>query len=107
LVKMMNDIYQNFWNPYNNFFCPALKLKEKIRIGGRIKKVYDKPMTPYQRLLESNTLTELQKTNLKITFDSLNPIHLKAALDKKMSLFTSNLTLDQAMGGNDALKESA
>lgn len=107
LVAMMNDIYQNYWNPYNNFFCPAMKLKEKIRIGGKVKKIYDTPKTPYQRLLEADGLSDLQKKNLTLTFDSLNPIDLKIALDKKMSLFTSCLTLEQSMGGLNELNEPA
>lgn len=107
LVEMMNDIYQNYWNPFNNFFCPNMKLVKKIRIGGRIKKVYDKPKTPYQRLLESESLSAAQRANLILTFENLNPIELKRSLDQKMSLFRSSLTTEQKMGGVQALDEPA
>ena len=77
LISLMNDIYQNYWNPFNNFFCPAMKLKKKIRIGSKVKKIYDQPKTPYERLLESGCLTDLQERSLIATFEGLNPISLR------------------------------
>ncbi len=38
---------------YKNFFQPTMKLKEKVRQGGKIHRKYDEPRTPYRRLLES------------------------------------------------------
>ena len=48
-----------------NFFRPSSKLQKKIRIGGRVKKVYDTPNTPYQRLLESDKIYVYEKEKLK------------------------------------------
>jgi len=107
LIELMNDIYKNYWGVFNNFFCPVMKLEKKVRIGGRIKKIYDKPKTPYQRLIDSGFLTELQENNLKITMQGLNPIELHKSLEKKMSLFNACLTKDQIMGGNEETKEQA
>jgi hypothetical protein len=58
LVAMMNGLYCNEWSLYQNHFCPAMKLKEKIKINSRYKKKYDAPKTPYQRLLESGHITD-------------------------------------------------
>lgn len=52
LVQKMNEIYQAYWNPLWNYFTPCMKLESKTRIGGRVKKTYDKPRTPAQRLLD-------------------------------------------------------
>lgn len=57
LVAKMNEIYQAYWNPLWNYFTPSLKLKAKTRISGRIRKEYDEPKTPAQRLLEYEGLT--------------------------------------------------
>ncbi len=38
---------------YKNFFCPVMKLVKKERIGGKVKRKYDVPKTPYQRLIGS------------------------------------------------------
>jgi len=40
---------------YVNFFQPVMKLKEKIRVDGKVKKVYDTAQTPYQRCLPPAT----------------------------------------------------
>lgn len=62
--------------PYINFFQPCKKLKEKHRIGSRVKKIYHTAKTPYQRLLESGILNEEQKQKLKAYYETLNPMDL-------------------------------
>ena len=84
LVALMNEIYTLYSNPLQNFFLPTFKLK-KIRIGARIKKTYDPPKTPFQRLMESNHLTEKQKDDLLRKKLALNPFELKANLEKKLN----------------------
>ena len=46
---------------YKNFFQPVMKLTEKVRIGGSVKRKYDIPKTPYQRLMESNQISDRAK----------------------------------------------
>lgn len=86
-VEYMNDIYKRLWNPLWNYFTPVMKLKSKTRVGGKIIKVHDKPTTPYQRLLSSNTLSEEQVTKLQEEFKKLNPFELKRELDEKLKWF--------------------
>ncbi len=62
--------------PYVNFFQPCKKLKEKLRIGSRVKKTYHTAKTPYQRLLESGILNEEQKQKLSAYYETLNPMDL-------------------------------
>lgn len=87
LIPMMNEIYRAYWNPLQNFFTPVLKLKTKERIGGRVKKMYDVPKTPYKRLLESSYIDEEQKSKLKDQYHTKNPIYLKKEMDKKLKEF--------------------
>ena len=87
LVDLMNEIYIKYWNPLHNFFLPTFKLKEKVRIGARIKKVYDTPKTPYQRLMESPYLTHKQKEELLERKLKLDPFELKSQLEKKIKAF--------------------
>jgi hypothetical protein len=91
LIKHMNDIYKNYLNPLLNFFTPQLKLMEKARIGSRYRRKYDKPRTPYRRLLDSGLLTLKQKSDLESIYDNLNPIELKKALSRKVSEFNRML----------------
>jgi hypothetical protein len=87
LVPMMNEIYRAYWNPLQNFFTPVLKLKSKERIGGRVKKVYDEPKSPFKRLMDSSYVPEEEKSRLKDTYCTKNPIYLKKEMDKKLKEF--------------------
>ena len=93
-VELMNDIYANYWNPLNNFFLPTMKLKNKFRIGARIKKVYGRPKTPYQRLLESPNFGDWRKRKLKHEIKKLNPFLLKKGLENKLEELKMLLTGD-------------
>jgi len=61
---------------YVNFFLPSFKLMSKSRDGAKVSKKYDKPATPYQRLLADARITEEQKNSLRDTFARLAPILL-------------------------------
>lgn len=87
LTDLMNDIYINYWNPLQNFFLPSFKLREKQRIGAKIKKIYGPPLTPYRRLMNSDALTNEQKQKLHLKKSSLNPFDLKRGLEEKLSDF--------------------
>lgn len=87
LVDLMNEIYINYWNPLQNFFLPTFKLKEKVRVGSKIKKKYDKPKTPYQRVLESGVLNYMEVRALKKRRSELNPFELKKNLELKLKEF--------------------
>lgn len=87
LVTEMNEIYELYWNPLKNFFVPSHKLVEKTRIGGRIIKKYDRPQTPYQRLLDSADLTKEAKVRLVVRYEMLNPFQLKADLMQALERF--------------------
>lgn len=87
LVQKMNEIYQAYWNPLWNYFTPCMKLESKTRIGGRVKKTYDKPRTPAQRLLDFPGLSSPQASYLKDQLRGRNPFWLKQQLDIKIKEF--------------------
>lgn len=57
----------------------------------KIKKTYDTPKTPYQRLLESHALTTKQKAQLKEEFKTKNPFYLKEQLETRLKVFSDLL----------------
>jgi hypothetical protein len=87
LIGLMNEIYQAYWNPLWNYFTPMMKLKAKTRIGSKIKKEYDKPETPFARLMATDKLDTYYKLKLKQKKNTINPFVLKDELDKKLKLF--------------------
>jgi hypothetical protein len=84
---LMNEIYRAYWNPLLNYFSPMMKLKNKTRIGGKLKKEYDDPKTPYQRLIECDKIPLQTKRKLIEQYKMKNPFHLKAELERKLKIF--------------------
>lgn len=85
-LDILNDLYRNELRLFKNFFQPVMKLTSKERIKGHIKRRYDIPKTPYQRIMESKVIPDHTKQELKKIYDSLNPAELKRQIDKKLSL---------------------
>jgi hypothetical protein len=77
LVVTLNELYTTEWNLYFNYFMPSVKLIEKQRVGSKIIKKYDKPKTPFQRVLESEYIPNKTKKRLQEQFLTLNPFELK------------------------------
>ncbi len=84
LVEKINDLYLNEWNDYFNFFIPSVKLVNKYRKGSKIIKIYDKPKTPFQRILESNKVDKKTKKYLAQYFENLNPFEIQKQLSDKI-----------------------
>jgi hypothetical protein len=84
-LAIMNDLYRGGLRLYKNFFQPVMKLQSKERIGGRVKRKYDVPRTPYQRLMESDEIPAEVKDELKGIYLSLNPAELKRNIDAKLA----------------------
>jgi hypothetical protein len=61
---------------YNNYFQPSFKLLSKVRIASKVIKKYDKPNTPYQRILNDSAVSQKTKQTLSSVFDSLDPVQL-------------------------------
>jgi hypothetical protein len=83
-LDCLNNLYRNELRLYKNFFQPVIKLIKKERIGGRVKRKYDRAKTPYRRLIESNQISDKEKEKLTATYRSLNPAELKRNIDKKL-----------------------
>lgn len=89
-VELLNNLYKNEWSLFYNFFIPSFKLISKERVGSKVIKKHDKPKTPYQRLLESEFISEEKKQELKNIYATLNPFDLKKIITKKLDNITRN-----------------
>jgi hypothetical protein len=84
LLPLINDLYKNEWRLYTNFFCPTLKLKEKVKINSKYRKTYEPPQTPYQRVMASEQVSEEEKALLTEKFETLNPFVLRKDTEEKL-----------------------
>ena len=91
LVDLMNDIYENTWELLHNYFMPQMKLVSKDRRGAKVYKKYDKPKTPYQRIIDCPKVSEEVKESLRMAKIELNPFELQASLQKKLADFNQRL----------------
>ncbi|HET8685339.1 MAG TPA: hypothetical protein VFM18_01595 [Methanosarcina sp.] len=82
-VDLLNLLYEKS-DLLENFFIASAKLKEKLRDskGRVIRRVHDKPKTPYQRLIESDQISEQTKEKLKSIYESVDMIELRQEINK-------------------------
>lgn len=83
-IPLMNDLYANEWHWLLNFFCPTFKLIEKKKVGSKYVKRYEKPRTPYARLLESKEVSRAEKEKLRALRGGLNPVKLRQRIQQKL-----------------------
>jgi len=72
---LLRELYRKLAQ-FQNFFQPVMKLKKKVRSGGKVHRVYDEPKTPYQRLKESGVLQRKRQAELDTRYETLNPAQL-------------------------------
>lgn len=85
-LELLNDLYQNEWRLYLNFFQPTMKVKETIKDQktGKKTKRYYQAQTPYQRLMSHPNVNQQQKAMLQSQYDSLNPLQLQREIQRKL-----------------------
>ena len=83
-LEAMNDLYRNELKLFQNLFQPSVKLVKKIRIGSRLKRLYDKPKTPFQRVCEYPQADPDKVAPLKKLLESLDPFELSKTIDQKL-----------------------
>jgi hypothetical protein len=90
-LELLDQIYQ-LLRLYTNFFQPSMKLREKIRIGSRVRRRYHPPLTPYQRVIEHPAITSDTKHQLSALYETLNPAQLMRSMaELQNQLFLSAL----------------
>lgn len=72
---VLEELY-GYLRPYLNFFQASVRLVEKVRQGSRLRRRYDSPQTPAQRLMADPRIEPAQKERLRQTFEALNPAEL-------------------------------
>lgn len=91
-----------------NFFQPVQRLVTKTRQGARVRRVYDRAQTPYQRLGAAGVLAPATRESLEALYHRLNPLQLRrdleAALDRLWALAATDPR--RAQGGRETATPS-
>ncbi|OQA92685.1 MAG: hypothetical protein BWY26_00102 [Elusimicrobia bacterium ADurb.Bin231] len=99
-LNAMKDLYRNKLRLFHNFFQPSIKLVKKIRIGSKLKRVYDKPKTPFQRLCQSNHINKDKLAQLKNIAGILDPFALSKTIDFKLTKIYNLASKNKKIYGN-------
>ncbi len=83
-VEAINDLYRNELRLWLNLYLPSVKLVKKVRVGSKLRRVYDAPQTPFQRVLTSRQGEPAQLATLRKVLQSLDPFQLAKGIDRKL-----------------------
>lgn len=84
LVEPINDLYKNEFSLVRNHFFPTFKLEKKIQVNSRYRRIYEIPKTPYQRVLEADSVPLNTKEKLIEIHNSVDPIDLRRHIESKI-----------------------
>lgn len=82
--KAINELYQNELHIFQNLFLPSMKLMNKSRVGSKLKRSYDKPQTPLERVLKCPQADPLKVQRLKRLRDQTDPFELAKRIEQKL-----------------------
>lgn len=83
-LDAMNALYRHELRLFQNLFLPSVKLLKKVRVGSRVRRVYDRPQTPLERVLASPGADPVKVAQLHTLRDRLDPFQLAQAIEQKL-----------------------
>jgi hypothetical protein len=84
-VAAMNALYGQELRLFQNLFLPSVKLVRKVRVGARIRRVYDRPQTPFERVQACPEADARKVAQLQALQQQLDPFALAEAIDQQLS----------------------
>jgi hypothetical protein len=84
-VAALNALYRQELRLFQNLFLPSVKLVRKVRVGARIRRVYDRPQTPFDRVQACPEADPAKVAQLTALRAQLDPFVLAEAIDHKLS----------------------
>jgi hypothetical protein len=82
--EAINDLYRPELRRWLNLYLPSVKLVKKIRVGSKVRGVYDVAQTPLERVVASKQATRVQGAELKKLQQSLDPFQLGKGIEQKL-----------------------
>ena len=84
-VSLLNDLYRNELGLMMNLFQPSVKLMRKVRVGAKLKRCYDVPRTPLERLQAYPDADPKSVARLIALRDTTDPFALAKTIDDKLA----------------------
>ncbi len=83
-VAAMNDLYSQELRLWLNLFLPSVKLLKKVRVGSRVRRVYDAARTPFERVRECVQADPEKVAELEELRKRLDPFQLSRIIERKL-----------------------
>jgi transposase InsO family protein len=83
-VAAMNDLYGQELRLWLNLFLPSVKLVKKVRVGSKVRRVYDPARTPFERVKTCRQANPEQVARLEQLRNSLDPFQLGRIIERKL-----------------------
>jgi len=103
--EAINDLYGKELRLFQNLFLPSVKLVKKERIGSRLRRRYEAPQTPFQRVAASPAADPERVAELERLRQTLDPFQLSATVQAKLER-TFKLSTE-AVRGRETLATNA
>ena len=84
VLEKMNDLYSGDLRVYQNLFQPSTKLLRKTRVGSRLRREYEPPKTPLERVRDCSQADPAKLAQLNQTFQKQDPFELSRSIDRKL-----------------------
>ncbi|HEX3569198.1 MAG TPA: transposase family protein [Acidobacteriaceae bacterium] len=83
-VEALNDLYSRELRLWLNLFLPSVKLVKKVRVGSKVRRVYEEPRTPLERVracpeVKAETVAWLEEQRKR-----WDPFQLARIIDRKL-----------------------
>ena len=73
----LDDLYRGELRLFQNLFLPSVKLARKERIGSRLRRHYEAPQTPFQRVVASSVADPERLAELQRRRETLDPFNCR------------------------------
>jgi len=83
-VEAINDLYRQELRLWLNLYLPSVKLVKKVRVGSKVRRVYDAAQTAWERVLACAQANPAQVAGLKKLQQSLDPFQLGKTIEQKL-----------------------
>ena len=80
----IHALYRHELRLFQNFFLPSVKLVRKERVGSRVRRRYDAPRTPLERVLACPEIRPELAAQLRRQRDGLDPFTLARAIEQQL-----------------------
>jgi transposase InsO family protein len=84
VVEVINDLYRGELRLWLNLFLPSVKLLKKVRVGSKVRRIYDGPHTPLERVRACAEADQQKLAELDALKKRLDPFQLAGTVERKL-----------------------